>query len=158
MGVPTMPVAPNTTMFTVMFLSWVGSAGCARGRSMFKLGLESCLRPIKDGPLMVKSGHARVVTVDFAPPAGVPSGLEVLRLTTLPQRASGLGSFRVPSRVTFHVLLTLSTGVITHTVDFERVEVRSGRWLWVRPVQAQQGGDRGAAGGRGVFFVGGVRL
>ena len=94
---------------------------------------------------MVKSGHARVVTVDFAPPAGVPSGLEVLRLSTLHQRGSGLRSFRVPSRVTFHVLLTLSTGVITHTVDFERVEVRSGRWLWVRPVQVQQWGDRGAA-------------
>jgi AraC-like DNA-binding protein len=101
---------------------------------------------------MVKSGHARVVTVDFAPPAGVPSGLEVLRLSTLHQRGSGLRSFRVPSRVTFHVLLTLSTGVITHTVDFERVEVRSGRWLWVRPVQVQQWGDRGAAEGSVVFF------
>src|ERR1700687_5617393 len=98
MRLPTMPVAPNTTMFTVMFLSWVGSAGCARGRSMFKLGLESCLRPIKDGPLMVKSGHARVVTVDFAPPAGVPSGLEVLRLSTLHQRGSRVRVLRGPQR------------------------------------------------------------
>jgi hypothetical protein len=54
----------------------------------------------------------------------VPSGLEVLRLSTLHQRGAGLRSFTLPGRLTFHHLLTLSSGVITHTVDFETVEVR----------------------------------
>jgi AraC-like DNA-binding protein len=101
---------------------------------------------------MVKNGHPRVVTVDFAPPPGVPTAVEVLRLSTLRSRGSRIRSFSMPSRITFHRILTLSSGVITHTVDFERVEVRPGRWLWIRPGQVQQWGELDGAEGTVVYF------
>ena len=101
---------------------------------------------------MVNSGHTRVPTVNFAPPAGVPTGLEVVRLSTLHGRTSRLRSFSLPSRITFHRILTLSRGVITHTVDFERVELRPGRWLWIRPGQVQQWGELDGAEGTVVYF------
>jgi AraC-like DNA-binding protein len=101
---------------------------------------------------MVNSGHTRVPTVDYAPPAGVPTAVEVVRLSTLRDRTSRLRSFSVPSRITFHRILTLSRGVITHTVDFERVELRPGRWLWIRPGQVQQWGALGGAEGTVVYF------
>jgi AraC-like DNA-binding protein len=101
---------------------------------------------------MVNSGHTRVPTVDYAPPAGVPTAVEVVRLSTLRDRTSRLRSFSLPSRITFHRILTLSRGVITHTVDFERVELRPGRWLWIRPGQVQQWGALGGAEGTVVYF------
>lgn len=119
---------------------------------MFKLGLDLPTTPVKDGRLMAKNGHPRVVTVDFAPPPGVPTGVEAVRLSTLHGRGSRLRSFSVPSRITFHRILTLTSGTITHTVDFERVEVRPGRWLWIRPGQVQQWGELGGAEGIVVFF------
>jgi AraC-like DNA-binding protein len=61
-------------------------------------------------------------------------------------------SFSLPSRITFHRILTLSRGAITHTVDFERVELRPGRWLWIRPGQVQQWGELGGAEGTVVYF------
>jgi AraC-like DNA-binding protein len=90
--------------------------------------------------------------VDYAPPAGVPTAVEVVRLSTLRDRTSRLRSFSLPSRITFHRILTLSRGVITHTVDFERVELRPGRWLWIRPGQVQQWGALGGAEGTVVYF------
>jgi AraC-like DNA-binding protein len=101
---------------------------------------------------MVNSGHTRVPMVDYAPPAGVPTAVEVVRLSTLRDRTSRLRSFSLPSRITFHRILTLSRGVITHTVDFERVELRPGRWLWIRPGQVQQWGALGGAEGTVVYF------
>jgi AraC-like DNA-binding protein len=78
--------------------------------------------------------------------------VEVVRLSTLRDRTSRLRSFSLPSRITFHRILTLSRGVITHTVDFERVELRPGRWLWIRPGQVQQWGALGGAEGTVVYF------
>jgi len=101
---------------------------------------------------MVNIGHPRVPMVDFAPPAGVPTAVEVVRLSALRGRTSRLRSFSLPSRISFHRILTLSRGVITHTVDFERVELRPGSWLWIRPGQVQQWGELGGAEGTVVYF------
>jgi AraC-like DNA-binding protein len=119
---------------------------------MFKVGLDDPGPVVEDGLLMVKNGHTRVPTVDYAPPAGAPTAVEVVRLSTLRGRTSRLRSFSLPSRITFHRILTLSRGAITHTVDFERVELRPGSWLWIRPGQVQQWGELGGAEGTVVYF------
>ncbi|HEX6340439.1 AraC family transcriptional regulator [Umezawaea sp.] len=100
---------------------------------------------------MVKNRHAAPREIAFTAPAGTPSGVEVLSLADLRSRVPP-GSLAVPLRLTFHHLLTLTDGSLTHTVDFTDHVLEPGAWLWTRPGQVQQWSDPGRAEGTLVLF------
>ncbi|MEU1179061.1 AraC family transcriptional regulator [Streptomyces sp. NPDC005820] len=100
-------------------------------------------------------GPREIADVAFAPPVGIPTGVEVMSLAQLRERAAvrmaGVG-LRTPQRPTFHHLITLSSGSLWHTVDFTAYALKPGSWLWVRPGQVQQWGDLHEAEGTLVLF------
>ncbi|MGW8375592.1 AraC family transcriptional regulator [Streptomyces sp. ODS28] len=105
---------------------------------------------------MVKNRHPRrpspIPEVSFAPPPGTPAGIEVMSLETLRARVPGGRMPDAPQRPDFHHLLTLSSGTLRHTVDFDACELRPGDWLWVRPGQVQQWAGPLACEGTFVLF------
>jgi AraC-like DNA-binding protein len=100
-------------------------------------------------------GPREIADIGFAPPVGIPTGVEVMSLAELRERAAvrmgrvGLGT---PQRPTFHHLITLSNGSLWHMVDFTGYALKPGSWLWVRPGQVQQWGDLHEAEGTLVLF------
>ena len=103
---------------------------------------------------MVRNRHVasgRIPEVTFAAPAGAPAGVEVLSLAELRSRARE-GALSAPQRPAFHHLLTLSSGVLVHTVDFTGYTLEPGSWLWVRPGQVQQWHDLRQAEGTLILF------
>lgn len=94
----------------------------------------------------------RIPEVRFAAPTGTPSGVEVLPLAVLRQRARDSGILTAPQRPTFHHLLALDDGVLWHTVDFTGYALEPGSWLWVRPGQVQQWHDLRQAEGTLILF------
>ncbi|WP_315903550.1 helix-turn-helix domain-containing protein [Streptomyces violarus] len=104
--------------------------------------------------MMVKTRHGsqkEILEVPFAAPAGTPAGVEVMSLAELRRRVPERTLAR-PQRPDFHHLLTLTTGGLRHTVDFNGYVLRPGSWLWVRPGQVHQWGDLGKAEGMLVLF------
>ena len=92
---------------------------------------------------MVRNRHLvaeRITEVSFAAPVGTPAGVEVMSLAELRSRAHPV-PLTAPTRPAFHHLLTLSSGVLEHTVDFTGYTLEPGSWLWVRPGQVEQWHD-----------------
>jgi AraC-like DNA-binding protein len=103
---------------------------------------------------MVRNRHAvpeRIPEVSFAAPVGTPAGVEVMPLAELRARARP-GALTAPTRPAFHHLLTLSSGVLDHTVDFTGYTLEPGSWLWVRPAQVEQWHDISRAEGTLILF------
>src|ERR1700722_17701766 len=104
---------------------------------------------------MVKMRHvAEVPDIGFAPPVGLPPGLEVMTLADLRGRAAdrmGAGFMR-PLRPRFHHLVALQRGWLRQTVDFTGYDLEPGTWLWVRPGQVHQWGDLASADGTLIIF------
>ncbi|WP_166346358.1 helix-turn-helix domain-containing protein [Phytoactinopolyspora limicola] len=100
---------------------------------------------------MVKMRHSAIPEVPYAPPSGVTTGVEVLTLAQLRQRASEDG-LPGPQRPGFHLLFAIEHGALWHSVDFTGHVLRPGSWLWVRPGQVQQFGDLATADGQLVLF------
>lgn len=98
---------------------------------------------------MVKNRH--IPEVAFAAPAGVPAGFEIMSLARLRSRVPASTLAR-PQRPTFHHLVTVADGTLTHTVDFTGYAVRPADWLWVRPGQVHQWGDLAHAEGSLILF------
>jgi AraC-like DNA-binding protein len=101
---------------------------------------------------MVKNRHDGIRDLDFAAPAGIPDGVEVMSLRQLRSRIEHIVPGR-PQRPTFHHLVTLERGVLHHTVDFTEYELCPGQWLWVRPGQVQQWGDLSDLDGTLILFT-----
>jgi AraC-like DNA-binding protein len=104
---------------------------------------------------MVKMRHvADIPDIGFAPPAGLPPGLEVMTLADLRGRAADrMGAdFMRPLRPRFHHLVALRRGGLRHTVDFTGYNLEPGTWLWTRPGQVQQWGDLTGADGTLIIF------
>ncbi|GAA0657381.1 helix-turn-helix domain-containing protein [Kitasatospora atroaurantiaca] len=96
-----------------------------------------------------------IADVAFAPPVGIPTGVEVMSLAELRERAAvrmARVGLRTPQRPTFHHLITISSGSLWHMVDFTSYALKPGSWLWVRPGQVQQWGDLHEAEGTLVLF------
>ncbi|GAA2767029.1 AraC family transcriptional regulator [Streptomyces paradoxus] len=103
---------------------------------------------------MVKNRHDGghgIPEVSFAAPVGTPAGVEVLSLADLRHRVPG-ERLTVPQRPDFHHLITLSEGILPHTVDFTGYALEPGSWLWIRPGQVQQWDDLTQAEGTLVLF------
>ncbi|MCH7230501.1 AraC family transcriptional regulator [Glycomyces sp. L485] len=81
--------------------------------------------------------------------AGPPLGVEILTLAQLRSRSAGLVR---PVRSGLHLLLTLTSGSLWHTVDFTRHALKPGNWIWARPGQVHQWGDLEGAEGILVLF------
>lgn len=118
-----------------------------------KLGSPQVSRAVPSRLVVVKSGHLEVDPirdVGFRPPAGTPTGVEVIdfaRLRTLSSTASfGL------QRPHFHQLIVVTSGALALMVDFVDHVVEPGTWLWVRPGQIQRWGDLAAVQGELVLF------
>ncbi|KAA6223184.1 helix-turn-helix domain-containing protein [Streptomyces albofaciens JCM 4342] len=95
---------------------------------------------------MNRNGHTaedgspdNIVAVPYRPTPGSPPGAEVLDFPRLAARARshGLDPYR-PRRPAFHELLTVTTGTLRCSVDFNTVDLTPGSWLWVRPGQVLQ--------------------
>ena len=103
---------------------------------------------------MVRNRHLvaeRITEVSFAAPVGTPAGVEVMSLAELRSRAHPV-PLTAPTRPAFHHLLTLSSGVLEHTVDFTGYTLEPGSWLWVRPGQVEQWHDLRPAEGTLILF------
>ncbi|MEU4805318.1 helix-turn-helix transcriptional regulator [Actinosynnema sp. NPDC023587] len=85
---------------------------------------------------MVKKRH--IPEVPYRNPAGTELGIEVLTLGALRSRASGGHDLTRPQRPEFHLLMLVTAGTGTHTVDFTPYRLRPGSVVWVRPGQVQQ--------------------
>lgn len=93
--------------------------------------------------------------IGFAPAVGTPTGVEIMSLAQLRERAAvrmGKAGLGEPQRPAFHHLITLSSGSLWHTVDFTGYALKPGSWLWVRPGQVQQWGDLHEADGSLILF------
>lgn len=104
--------------------------------------------------MMVKNRHETsrgILDIPFAAPAGTPAGVEVMSLAALRGRVSRQLVAR-PQRSDFHHLLTLTSGGMWHTVDFNRYRLRPGSWLWVRPGQVHQWGNLTGSEGTLILF------
>lgn len=100
-------------------------------------------------------GPHEIADIDFAPAVGTPTGVEIMSLAELRERAAarmGKAGLRAPQRPTFHHLITLTSGSLWHTVDFTGYALKPGSWLWVRPGQVQQWGDLHEAEGTLILF------
>ncbi|MEU1513286.1 AraC family transcriptional regulator [Streptomyces sp. NPDC005811] len=96
-----------------------------------------------------------IADIGFAPAVGTPTGVEIMSLAELRERAPfrmGKAGLRQPQRPTFHHLVTLSSGTLWHTVDFTGYALKPGSWLWIRPGQVQQWGDLHEAEGTLILF------
>jgi AraC-like DNA-binding protein len=104
---------------------------------------------------MVKMRHAAEIRdINFAPPVGLPPGLEVMTLADLRGRAAErMGAdFMRPLRPHFHHLVAMRRGRLRQTVDFTGYDLGPGAWLWVRPGQVHQWGDLTRADGTLIIF------
>ncbi len=90
------------------------------------------------GPRSVKTRQV-IRRVPFQAPA--PFGVEVLTIAQLWTMAPP-GYLASPQRPDFHLLLLVTGGATTHTLDFERHRLERGSALWVRPGQVQVFGER----------------
>ncbi|WP_203963428.1 helix-turn-helix domain-containing protein [Actinocatenispora thailandica] len=75
--------------------------------------------------------------------APTPFGVEVMSIAELWAMAPP-GYLAAPQRPTFHLLLLVTGGATTHTLDFEEHHLTRGCALWVRPGQVQVFGERAA--------------
>ncbi|WP_018296421.1 helix-turn-helix domain-containing protein [Corynebacterium lubricantis] len=87
---------------------------------------------------MVKNGLDDIREILYTPAHPDDSGVEVISLATLAQRMTTNPAAHRPQRPDFHLLLTVTSGVLWHMVDFRDYAVSEGMWLWVRPGQVQQ--------------------
>jgi AraC-like DNA-binding protein len=103
---------------------------------------------------MDKNGHIGIPEVPFRPSARALPGMEVLSLSSLPERARGHGiDAYSPSRLAFHELITVRSGSMRCSLDFTDHLLAEGCWLWVRPGQVHQyRSDLTAADGTLVLF------
>jgi len=83
---------------------------------------------------MVRTRQA-IRRVAFAAPS--PLGIEVMTFTRL-RAITPPDELAAPHRPAFHLLLFVTAGVATHTVDFEQHTLAGGHGLWVRPGQVQR--------------------
>lgn len=95
------------------------------------------------GDAAAPGGESGGETGPFAGGAGAPA-VEILTLARL--RAAG-GDLARPVRLDRHCLITLTSGMLAHRVDFAGYALAPGQWLWARPGQVQQwDGIEGAEG------------
>lgn len=66
-------------------------------------------------------------------------GIEVAALSDLPERY-GREEFIGPQRPSFSILLLITAGQATHTLDFAPYRLRAGDLLWIRSGQVQEWG------------------
>ncbi|MEV0677393.1 AraC family transcriptional regulator [Actinosynnema sp. NPDC050436] len=99
---------------------------------------------------MVKKRHIPEVT--YRNPTGTELGVEVLTLGGLRSRAGDGHDLTRPQRPDFHLLMLITAGTGTHTVDFTPYRLRPGSVVWVRPGQVQQFQDRSRVEGPLLLF------
>ena len=85
---------------------------------------------------MVESGQPAIIAVSFATRRHADLPVEVLDRREIFERV-GPERLTRPERPTFHELMLMRSGGGVHTVDFEAIEARAGRLVWIRPGQVQ---------------------
>lgn len=90
--------------------------------------------------------------VHYTPPEGVSGTVEALSVRELLARA-GPAEFTGTQRLSFDVLIRVTEGVATHTVDFTEYALQPGDVLWMRTGQVHQWGDLTAYDATVVMFI-----
>lgn len=75
--------------------------------------------------------------VGYRPPGEYRLDLEVFSIAELRRRVD-IAHFRSAHRIEFYLLICITRGQCTHTVDFRPIECEAGTLLTLRPAQAQQ--------------------
>lgn len=75
--------------------------------------------------------------VHYAPPGGCRSDFELFSIAEFGKRVTA-EHLRSPQRVDFHLLIYVTAGRCTHSVDFERIHCEPGSFLVVQPGQVQR--------------------
>ncbi|MES5825370.1 AraC family transcriptional regulator [Streptomyces sp. RG80] len=95
----------------------------------------------------------RVPLYGFQPPVGTPFGLEVTTVETFfAQHDDWPWNPPVPGRATFHYLIAVTEGELSHDVDHVTRTAAPGQWLWVRPGHTQCWHPPGDARGPFILF------
>lgn len=84
-----------------------------------------------------KERGSDIQRVGYRPPASYPLDLEVVSVSELWQRVAK-DHLRLAHRIEFHMLICVTRGACTHTIDFTPIPCRPGSLLTLRPAQAQQ--------------------
>ncbi len=86
---------------------------------------------------MAQKRRASIQTVRYVPAEAYQLDLEVFSVAELRRRMADeyLG---LTQRIDFHMLICVTEGSFTHTVDFEPVACRPGSLMTLRPAQVQQ--------------------
>jgi AraC-like DNA-binding protein len=86
---------------------------------------------------MLQQPSAVIQSVRYTPAYSYPLDLEVFSASELRRRVNE-EHLRSTQRIDFHMLICITNGRLTHTVDFERMTCESGSLLALRPMQVQQ--------------------
>lgn len=84
-----------------------------------------------------KKKTADIHRFGYRPPVSYQLDLEVFPVLELRQRLAK-DRLRLAHRIEFHMLICVTQGECTHTIDFEPIQCRPGTLLTLRPEQAQQ--------------------
>lgn len=84
-----------------------------------------------------KEKHSDIQRLGYRPPASYLLDLEVFPVSELRRRVAK-DHLRLAHRIEFHMLICVTRGECTHTIDFTPIPCQPGSLLTLRPVQAQQ--------------------
>jgi AraC-like DNA-binding protein len=83
------------------------------------------------------SGTGQITEIGYHPPQPYTLDLEILTVSTLRRRTS-VDFLRKPERITFHLIICITSGRCSHMIDCRTVECRQGFILTLHPGQVQR--------------------
>jgi AraC-like DNA-binding protein len=84
-----------------------------------------------------QSATGQIAVVGYHPPQPYTLDLEILPVSTLRRRTSA-NFLRKPERITFHLIICVTSGRCSHMVDCRTVECRQGSVVTLHPGQVQR--------------------
>lgn len=87
--------------------------------------------------MATKGKESDIQRLGYRPPSFYPLDLEVFPVSELRRRVAK-DPLRLAHRIDFHMLICVTRGQCTHTIDFTAIPCRPGSLLTLRPAQAQQ--------------------
>jgi hypothetical protein len=84
-----------------------------------------------------QGGIDHIAVIGYRPPQPYTLNLEILPVSSLRQRVSA-NFLRKPERITFHLIICVTSGRCSHMVDCRIVECAQGSVLTLHPGQVQQ--------------------
>jgi AraC-like DNA-binding protein len=84
-----------------------------------------------------QGGTGQIAVIGYHPPQPYTLDLEILPVSVLRRRVCA-DFLRIPERIQFHLIICVTSGRCSHTIDFRTVECRQGSVLTLHPGQVQR--------------------